>query len=133
MFLLAALTKTAHPNVVIDYFVKGGPAQAGWTSYPPLSVIATQFRWAEALFHILRRHRARIVAAARAEGTSAEALLSQALNELGQVFWYADRMDLAAAAFGDAIRLGSVKYLAKWLAARTGSASLLRRIKQGTA
>ncbi len=25
MFLLAALTKTAHPNVVIDYFVKGGP------------------------------------------------------------------------------------------------------------
>lgn len=96
-----------------------------------LSVIATQRRWAEALYGILRQYRPRIEAAVSAEGGEFEALLGEVFNELGEVFWYGDRMDLATAAFGDAIRLGAAKHLPKWLAARTGTASVLRRIKQG--
>jgi len=95
-----------------------------------LSVVATQFRWAEALYRILRRYRKRIDVAVGSEGTSVDGLLGDVFNELGLVFWYADRMDLAAGAFGDAIRSGAVRNLVKWLAARTGTASLLRRIKQ---
>jgi hypothetical protein len=69
------------------------------------------------------------VPALTAEGTSADRLLGEVLNELGQVFWYADRMDLAADAYGEAIRSGGMKHLGKWLAARMGTASLLRRVK----
>lgn len=94
-----------------------------------LSVVATQLRWAQALHGILRRYRSRIAPALIAEGTSADRSLGEVLNELGQVFWYADRMDLAADALGEAIRSGSVKHLGKWLAARTGTASFLRRVK----
>jgi len=98
-----------------------------------LSVVATQLRWADALYGILCRNRSRIETAAKAEQTSADVLLGEVFSELGLVFWYADRMDLAAAALGDAIRAGTVKHVAKWLAARTGTASLLRRFKQGYA
>jgi hypothetical protein len=95
-----------------------------------LSVIATQLRWAEVLYRILRRYRTRIEVTVRVEGTSPDALLGEVFNELGLVFWYADRTDLAAAAFGDAIRSGAARHLAKWLAARTGTATFLRRIKR---
>lgn len=94
-----------------------------------LSVVATQLRWAQALHGILRRYRSRIAPASRAEQTSADRLLGEVFNELGLVFWYADRMDLAADALGDALRSGAMKHLGKWLAARTGTASLLRRVK----
>lgn len=95
-----------------------------------LSVVATQLRWAQALHGILRRYRGRIEPALRAEQMSADRLLGEVFNELGQVFWYADRMELAADALGDAVRSGNVKHLGKWLAARTGTASMLRRVKR---
>lgn len=95
-----------------------------------LSVVATQLRWAEALYKILRRYRRRIELMVRAEGSSPDALLGQVFNELGLVFWYADRMGLAASAFGDAIRCGAAQHFSKWLAVRTGTATLLRRIKR---
>lgn len=98
-----------------------------------LSVIATQVRWAEALRRVLLRYRGQIDAALRAEGERPKALLAEVFGELGNIFWYADRMDLAAVAFGDAIRFGEMKHLAKWGAARTGTASWLRRIKHGLA
>lgn len=97
-----------------------------------LSAIATQARWAEALRGVLLRYRTKIESAVRAEGVRPKALLREVFSELANVFWYADKMDLAADTFGIAIRLGETKYLLKWGAAATGTSSLLRRIKRGT-
>lgn len=96
-----------------------------------LSMAATQLRWAETLRRVLWRYRPKLEAAVRSEGENPDVLFARVFGELGDVFWYADKMDLAAAAYGDAIRSGAVRHLAKWAAARTGTAGLLRSAKSG--
>ena len=95
-----------------------------------LSVTATQVRWAEALFEVLQRHRSQINARVRVEREQPGALLGEVFNELGDVFWYADRHESAAAAYGEALRYGDLKQFAKWAVSRSGTATFMRRVKQ---
>lgn len=95
-----------------------------------LSILSSRVRWARALRQVLGRYRAEIEPLVRAEGESPEALFGAVFAELGEIFWYADCMDDAAANFGDAMRCGVSRCIPKWFAARTGTAALARRLNR---
>lgn len=108
------------PKVLLNYLT--GRADS-------LSVIADRARWAESLYNVLNRYLKDIELAVNAENESARTLLGTVFAELGDIFWYADKMKPATHAYSYAIRYGNYKVLPKWMAASLDAAELVRFFK----